>query len=155
VVVIGAADQVEEMDMQSVTIEDVRRAFTAHVDALKRCGIGYDGRLVLTEGSKYCGNAYRINLTGFPNPCQNRKYNESTMYRADGTSEKSTDWDRDWDHAGCQRCNGTKIETCSGHAKPPVGDDYLGMTKREAYETLVARTGAVYDTATALEALQG
>lgn len=39
----------------------------------------------------------------------------------------------------------------SGHANPPIGSDYLGMTRREAYETLQTRTRAVSDTADALE----
>lgn len=51
---------------------------------------------------------------------------------------------------GAARPDGT---TCSGHYSPPVGDDYLGMTAREAYETLTARTRAIYDTAWALEQL--
>ena len=28
---------------------------------------------------------------------------------------------------------------------PPIGGDYLGWTAREAYETLVGRTGTIYD----------
>jgi hypothetical protein len=38
----------------------------------------------------------------------------------------------------------------TGHGRPPVGDDYLGMTAREAYETLTARTRDIYDTVYAL-----
>lgn len=36
-------------------------------------------------------------------------------------------------------------ERTTGHGRPPVGDDYLGMTKREAYNALTARTGVIYD----------
>lgn len=38
----------------------------------------------------------------------------------------------------------------SGHWNPPIGSDYLGMTAREAYETLTARTRIIYETATAV-----
>lgn len=137
----------------TITIEDVRRAFTAHVDALKRCGIEYDGRLVLSEGSKYYGNAYRINLTDFPNRCQNRQYlsdADNTVVEVVGSTLVHANWD--WDHTDCPWCHGTKIEMCSGHARPPIGDDFLGMTKREAFDELTSRTRAVYDTAAALEA---
>lgn len=33
----------------------------------------------------------------------------------------------------------------SGHHRPPVGDDFLGMTKRDAYEALTARTRHISD----------
>lgn len=38
----------------------------------------------------------------------------------------------------------------TGHANPPIGSDFLGMTKREAYETLTARTRTIADVADAL-----
>ena len=37
-----------------------------------------------------------------------------------------------------------------GHNRPPIGDDYLGMTAREAYDRLCERTRAIYDTMNAL-----
>ena len=33
----------------------------------------------------------------------------------------------------------------SGHHRPPIGDDYLGMTKAEAYEALTSRTRHIGD----------
>jgi hypothetical protein len=39
----------------------------------------------------------------------------------------------------------------TGHANPPVGSDYLGMTKREAYEALVTRTAVIADVSYALK----
>lgn len=36
-----------------ITVTDVRRAFEGHKVALEQCGITYDGRLILSEGSKY------------------------------------------------------------------------------------------------------
>ena len=118
--------------MQQITIEDVRRAFKAHVECLEACGIVYDGRLVLSEGSKYYGNAYQINLTDKMDRCQARPWNDPT------------------NHGGCAACGGSGMARCSGHYRPPVGDDFLGMTKREAFETLTARTRAIYDTHTAM-----
>lgn len=38
----------------------------------------------------------------------------------------------------------------TGHGRPPVGDDYLGMTKREAYDTLTERCRTMEDVAYAL-----
>ena len=34
----------------------------------------------------------------------------------------------------------------SGHSRPPVGDDFLGMTKAEAYATLQERNRTITDT---------
>ena len=51
---------------------------------------------------------------------------------------------------GCERCHGTGIETCTGHRRPPIGPDFLGMTAREAWENLTARTGVMYDMADAM-----
>lgn len=138
-----------------ITLTDLRRAFEAHSDALTKCGIVFEGRLILTEGSKYFGNAYRINVTDFPARCQNRRYVGDDGSSAEGFvdingNHAHVDWD--WDHEGCRDCHGTKIETCTGHNKPPIGDDYLGMTTREAYETLTERTRTIYDTAAAIEA---
>ena len=42
----------------------------------------------------------------------------------------------------------------SGHHRPPVGDDYLGMTKREAWDTLATLSRAMEDVAYMLEAQQ-
>lgn len=89
-----------------ITQADLRYALAHHVDALERYGITYDGRLVLDEGSKTYGRAYRLNRIA--------------------TGE-------------------------SGHRAPPIGSDYLGMTAREAYETLTTRTRAVHDVAAALD----
>jgi len=38
-----------------------------------------------------------------------------------------------------------------GLRRPPIGDDFLGMTARDAYGRLVERTGTIYDTRAALE----
>ena len=38
----------------------------------------------------------------------------------------------------------------TGHHRPPVGGDYLGMTAREAYDELTGRTSLIYDVVTAL-----
>lgn len=35
----------------------------------------------------------------------------------------------------------------TGHHRPPVGDDFLGMTKREAWETLATLARAMEDVA--------
>jgi hypothetical protein len=39
----------------------------------------------------------------------------------------------------------------TGHYSPPIGDDYLGMTKGEAYKALTSRTRAIADTVYALQ----
>jgi hypothetical protein len=44
--------------------------------------------------------------------------------------------------------DGTMTPT-SGHGNPPVGSDYLGMTKREAYDELTGRTRVLWDVAAA------
>lgn len=38
----------------------------------------------------------------------------------------------------------------TGHWDPPIGSDFLGMTAREAYETLTNRTRVMHDMAQAL-----
>jgi hypothetical protein len=38
----------------------------------------------------------------------------------------------------------------SGHGRPPAGDDFLGMTKREAFRALADRARALEDVAYAL-----
>jgi hypothetical protein len=38
----------------------------------------------------------------------------------------------------------------SGHGRPPAGDDFLGMTKREAFNALADRARALEDVAYAL-----
>lgn len=40
----------------------------------------------------------------------------------------------------------------TGHGRPPVGDDFLGMTKREAYDMLAERCRTMEDVAYATEA---
>lgn len=124
-----------------ITSKDLERALEAHRDALTRCGISFDGRLGLDIGSKLYGRAYRLFVTDFDHYCQNVKYLDFPHGRVEN-----------WDHADCARCHGSKREICSGHNRPPVGDDYLGMTAREAYDALTARTRAIYDVAVALEA---
>lgn len=49
-------------------------------------------------------------------------------------------------------CVGTdrSVDGWSGHRRPPVGDDFLGMTTREAYVELTARTRIIGDTIHAL-----
>lgn len=116
---------------ERITSADLQRALEAHKDCLERYGVEFDGRLILSEGSKINGIAYRLAVTGFPYPCQSCGMSASVV-------------------PGCERCHGTGIETCTGHRRPPVGDDFLGMTKREAYETLTSRTRAIYDTHTAM-----
>lgn len=115
------------------TMTDLKRALDAHIECLARCGITYDGRLGLDEGSKLYGRAFRLYRTGYLVPC---------------------------DHIGvlldafiseCTACDANGMRPTTGHARPPVGDDYLGMTKAEAYETLTERTRAIYDTATAVK----
>ena len=117
--------------MDRITRKDLDQALEHHVAALQCVGIVYDGRLVLSIGSKTYGNAYRLNLTGVMDRCQGRPWSDQT-------------------HEGCEECGGTRESRSSAHYRPPVGDDYLGMTAREAYDTLTARTRAVYDTARAI-----
>ena len=90
--------------MQPVTIADVRNMFARYQRANDAAELIPEGfHLVLTEGSKYYGNAYRVNLTG------------DIVKDANGHNT--------WPNG-------------SGHDRPPVGDDYLGMTKRDAFNTL-------------------
>jgi hypothetical protein len=133
---------------------DLKRALDAHIKCLARCGITYDGRLGLDEGSKLYGRAFRLYLTDKLDRCQERRYRmtetgELVRWPHDLPGDHEIAYD--WDHADCERCAGTKLERCSGHYRPPVGDDFLGMTKSEAYETLTARTRAIYDTAAAVK----
>jgi hypothetical protein len=136
------------------TMTDLKCALDAHIECLARCGITYDGRLGLDEGSKLYGRAFRLYLTDKLDRCQTRRFRdadtgETYRYAADvpGTLDRSFAWD----HDGCEECQGTRQSRCSGHYNPPVGDDFLGMTKTEAYETLTARTRAIYDTAAAVK----
>jgi hypothetical protein len=101
----------------TTTTTELRQSFARYVKWCDRYGLipkGY--RVVLDEGSKLYGRAYRIALTGERAP--------------DGT----------WP-------NGT------GHGRPPVGDDYLGMTKDEARRTLDAYTSAIIDLGQAFQLL--
>jgi hypothetical protein len=88
------------MSQDRITNDDLARALEQHVAALDTLGIKYDGRLVLSHGSKTYGRAFRLNR--IPNG-----------------------------------------ET--GHWAPPIGSDFLGMTKREAYDELVGRTRVLWD----------
>lgn len=110
--------------MERITKADLKRAIYAHVNALAYAGIAYDGRLGLQEGSKPNGIAYRLYRTDVMDRCQARAWNES--------------------HEGCERCGGTGMAKCSGHYAPPIGSDFLGMTAREAYAALTARTDTIY-----------
>jgi hypothetical protein len=101
-----------------ITSADLKQALQNHVDTLARCGITYEGRLGIDEGSKTYGRAFRLYLTGYMVPDDNGGVRPTT-----------------------------------GHGRPPVGDDFLGMTRAEAYETLQARTRAIADTVYALEQL--
>ena len=143
------------MSSQRVTVTDLRRAFEAHRDALAKCGIVYDGRLILSEGSKLYGNAYRINLTDCDHHCQQTKSVTAAGVSVFGWHEDEhgnpATRVRMWDHADCPACHGSGREICSGHFNPPIGDDYLGMTAREAYDELTSRTRTIYDTAAALD----
>lgn len=101
--------------MTTTTVADVRDAFHRYESALRAYGLipaGY--RLVLSEGSKTYGNAFRVNLTG--------------ERAADGTYP-----------------NG------SGHSRPPIGSDYLGMTRSEAAQTLSTMAQCVWDMAHVLK----
>lgn len=143
------------MSQERITKADLERALESHAEALKRAGISYHGRLILEHGSKTYGRAYRIATTGVPWPCQERWHRDATtgevyswIHDIPGYPD-NVDRDFVWDHSGCRRCNGTRIEKNSGHHRPPVGDDYLGMTKRDAFEALVTRTRHIYDIITA------
>ncbi len=46
---------------------------------------------------------------------------------------------------------GTGYRPTTRHASPPIGSDYLGMTRREAYETLTTRTAVIADVSYALK----
>jgi hypothetical protein len=105
---------------------DVRQAFAHHVDTLQRYGVSYDGELFLAEGSKTNGIAWRIYRSHFLVPCH------------------CEDRDR------CDRCAGTGQVHTWGHADPPVGSDFLGMTAREAFDELCSRTRTMHDMARAL-----
>jgi hypothetical protein len=112
---------------------DLKCALDAHIECLARCGITYDGRLGLDEGSKLYGRAFRLYRTGYMIPCDCRPGYTNLLTGV------------------CTVCNDAGQRPTTGHARPPVGDDYLGMTKSEAYETLTARTRAIYDTAAAVK----
>jgi hypothetical protein len=43
--------------------------------------------------------------------------------------------------------DGNHYPNGSGHARPPAGPDYLGMTKREAYDTLATIAHTLEDVA--------
>ncbi len=116
------------MTSDRITQADLDRALASHVETLDRVGITYDGRLGIDVGSKTYGRAYRLYLTGKLDVCQARPWSDK-------------------EHDGCTACNGTRLARCSGHYRPPVGSDYLGMTKREAYETLTTRTRTIAETA--------
>lgn len=130
--------------MDRITQADLTRALEAHVTALEKCGITYSGRMGLSHGSKPNGIAYRLYVTDFDYHCQETKWHLTPAGNYNGI-------DYSWDHANCKRCHGTKREICSGHNNPPVGDDYLGMTAREAYDALTSRTRAIYDVASAID----
>lgn len=103
-----------------ITTKDLDRALSAHVQALESAGITYDGRLGIQQGSKAYGIAYRLYRTGYT----------------------VQEWDRE--------TQTTQTRITSGHANPPVGSDYLGMTAAEAYHTLTTLTGAIYNVSDAL-----
>jgi hypothetical protein len=101
--------------MNTTTAADVRNAFNRYESALRAYGLIPAGHhLVLSEGSKTYGNAYRVNLTG--------------DRAADGSYP-----------------NG------SGHSRPPIGSDYLGMTRAEAAQTLNTMAQCVWDMARLLQ----
>lgn len=102
------------------TIDDVRLAFKRFDCACHKWGLIPGGcHLVLSEGSKTYGNAYRVNLTG------------------DRVEEAVPD------------PNGkpTHYPNGSGHWNPPIGADFLGMTKAEAYNELHSRARVLEDLA--------
>lgn len=136
---------------QRITQADLDRALTAHINALEAVGVQYDGRLGIDIGSKTYGRAYRLFLTDKLDRCQERRYLTPDGRHVHFPEDHATDkLDYSWDHADCTRCNGTRLERCSGHYNPPIGSDYLGMTAREAWEALTTRTATIYQTADAL-----
>ena len=97
----------------TISITDVRGMFARYERANESAGLIPDGfHLVLSEGSKYYGNAYRVHLTGNRVKLDNGRY--------------------EWP-------NGT------GHDNPPVGNDFLGMTKRDAYDSLADAARIIED----------
>lgn len=119
----------------SITNNDLKIALERHVESLKSADIKYNGHLVMDHGSKHYGRAYRLALTGYKYPCFARQAESGSGIAAT----------RHWDHANCTNCNGSKQIIGTGHSNPPVGSDYLGMTKREAYDTLIDRTNVIND----------
>ena len=80
------------------TIKELNWAFESYVAQMEGLGaVPAGARLVLSEGSKTYGRAFRVNLTG--DGSEGSRYN-------------------------------------SGHYRPLVGPEYLGMTKSEAEQTL-------------------
>lgn len=131
---------------ERITQQDLKRAVEGHRDALHAAGITFEGRLILDIGSKTYGRAYRLNLTDVPDRCQ------AVRWLPDAAEGFSGGADHAWDHADCDHCHGTRVALCSGHYAPPVGSDFLGMTAREAYETLTGRTRTIYDMVRAQDA---
>ncbi len=114
----------------TITTADLERALASHVETLERAGITYAGRLEIQYGNKTCGIAFRLYRTGYPVPCD--------------PQGPTNDPD-------CPACAGTGSRLTTGHANPPVGSDYLGMTKREAYDALTTRTAVIADVSYALK----
>jgi len=93
------------------TAADLAAALGRYARACKALGLIPPGkRIVMAEGSRINGRAYRVALSGIP--------------VTDAASK--TTWP-----------NG------SGHDRPPVGDDFLGMTKTEARAALLDRAEAL------------
>lgn len=138
------------MPADRITSADLTQALQAHVSALAAAHITYDGHLILNTGSKTYGRAYRLNITDRLDRCQERRYRmtetgELVRWPHDLPGDFEIAYD--WNHADCPRCNGSRQEVSSAHYRPPVGDDFLGMTAREAYDNLTARTQVLWDVA--------
>jgi len=99
-----------------ITTKDLDRQLEHYVGALIRLGMLPKGyRIVLSHGSKTYGIAFRINLTGEAVKVGGPNATVQYLYP-----------------------NG------SGHDWPPTGDDFLGTTKAEAYQTLNAITRTLW-----------
>jgi len=116
-----------------ITNSDIDQVLANHVQALESVGITYDGRLGIDHGSKTYGRAFRLFHTGYLIPC----------YKCESTTDGNGE-------CGDDRCHDGLLPT-TGHGRPPIGSDYLGMTKREAFTTMIERTNLIYDVVRALE----
>lgn len=111
----------------TITNADLANMLERYKRALDSVGIQLrEGeRLVLSTGSKTYGIAFRLNVTGARGACILTDENIGTE----------------------DDCTTHGHEGSTGHGRPPVGDDFLGMTKREAFQTLATTCRAMEDIA--------